>query len=134
MRGLRKGADRNGDQRAHLSDDAAGIALRPTGTDTFSTHFRFRQETLSRQCRRSMPARYFDCWYASIRYREEAARRALGYLIAARRHPHQWRPQARPELARERQGPLDIENATPSRYRFGVGSFDDRFEELEDAV
>jgi LPS-assembly protein len=119
--GLGSGLDKT------ASDYVGRIAFQPNQIYTFSTRFRFDQETFSMQRLEVEASANFDRWNASILYGDYAAQPALGFLTrrdgvltsGAYKLNQNWVVNGGVRY--------DIENAKLSQTRFGLGYIDDCF-------
>jgi LPS-assembly protein len=103
------------------------IAFQPNQIYTFSTRFRFDEETFSLQRLEVEASANFDCWNASILYGDYAAQPQLGFL--ARRDGILTSGAYKLNQNWVVNGGIryDIENAKLNQSRFGLGYIDDCF-------
>jgi LPS-assembly protein len=119
--GLGSGLDKT------ASDYVGRIAFQPNQIYTFSTRFRFDQETFSMERLEVEASASFDRWNASILYGDYAAQPQLGFLTrrdgiltsGAYKINQNWVVNGGVRY--------DIENAKLSQTRFGLGYIDDCF-------
>ncbi len=119
--GLGSGLDKT------ASDYVGRVAFQPNQIYTFSTRFRFDQETFSMQRLEVEASASFDRWNASILYGDYAAQPQLGFLTrrdgiltsGAYKLNQNWVVNGGVRY--------DIENAKLSQTRFGLGYIDDCF-------
>jgi LPS-assembly protein len=119
--GLGSGLDKS------ASDYVGRVAFQPNQIYTFSSRFRFDQETFAMQRLEVEASANFDRWNASILYGDYAAQPQLGFLTrrdgiltsGAYKIDQNWVVNGGIRY--------DIEAAKPSQYRFGLGYIDDCF-------
>jgi LPS-assembly protein len=119
--GLDSGLDKT------MSDYVGRIAFQPNQILTFSSRFRFDEQTFSMQRLEVETSATFDRWNASILYGDYAAQPQLGFLTrrdgvltsGAYKLNENWVVNAGVRY--------DIEDAKLSQTRFGLGYIDDCF-------